>query len=220
MKEYIWALCLAMLLLCNCTSTIGDELVVTLPKEIKDDYPILSLDMFFSGQSVNDIILCREKGEPISIDKVERQYPALLTRYKDNLGFPFQQHQPLYSILRVSEGGYYYLFWVKSFQNGISTTVLGFFAYINWTNTVDAKRIEGMEAIRDVLTVNPYLQINTSMSSQTSCYIFSDAANIVEIECIIENSVNPSYYRIKEVKLKPRKESSSYFALLEDYDLP
>lgn len=220
MKKYKILISLFVLLMCGFTSSIGDGDMNTSADEIDVGYSVDSLDSFFSGRCVNDVVLRRNRGEPISFDEVMKQYSVVRTRYDDRLDLPFSRHQPLYSIIRVKEGGYYYLFWVVSIQNETASTVLGFYAYISNTTTVEISMLEKGADISSLCTITPYTELSILQSNGSYCYIYLDAENLIEIECIFDNSKTPPSYRIVEAKLQSRKSSPSFFALLQDCDLP
>ncbi len=92
-------------------STAIGEPAPSTPHEICTSYSLAELYGYFTGHSINDRYKDEKPGILYEYQEINSRFPIELTRYCEIYINSDFINAPVYSVYRVKEGGYYYLFW-------------------------------------------------------------------------------------------------------------
>lgn len=192
-------------------------------KEITDiltkEYTLQELKSFFGEVSSNEnLALGENRSEKVlSITDVHQKFPIECLRRNG------------YSVYKVQEGGYYYVFWVKTsnplpgtqtFQPDQATVY--FTAYISSlkkASDFDLIR-EGKSTAEDVSRVDPAFELSFLMSNRTPSYSLLEDGTVMEI-CYIWNGnlKSRSDLIVYRKKIISKEQSASLLASILPKDL-
>ena len=125
---------------------------------------------------------------------------------------------PLYSILKIEEGGYIYLFWDTLITEQGKKWDLTFYFYTgtlyNENNDLSPK------TLMDVVNAYPYTQFMPYISHGTFSYSYMNG-NILMVEYEASSSDHDALlYRVKKMGFVDRKKTPSCFSRLLEIDCP
>ena len=233
MKKYICifviaAICASIMFIVSCgNNKEGNDMnEIFFDKYVTDDskkleniltreYNVNELKSFFEGNSSNENMGFGLTTSELLFGEVNRQYPIEIIRSRG------------YSVYRVSQGGYFYVFWIKPVATNISQTdeepLVYFSAYLS-SSTVpiifDSLKV-GISTAEDVKMIDPSFELMFLRSNGIFSYSFLNDEDLLEIEYISEDEVDGyDDLIVKEIKVIPRKDAPSRYSSILSMDLP
>lgn len=190
---------------------IADD-TISLDSAFTKEYGIDELKDYFGSYNVNE---SSGYGETLDLSEVNQQFPIELIRSKD------------YSMYKVKEGGYYYVFWLRTYSRDREHKELEpsvyFTAYLNGSN--DPSSFEGLKlrksSFSDVKKIDPSIELLTLLSSGIYSYSYLNEKEILEIEYYAEDSVEDlNKLKVKKMRIISRTASPSKYRLIMQKDIP
>ena len=143
-------------------------------------YSLEELRGFFGETSMNEnLIYSTDENKPdLSINSVDSRFPIECLRRNG------------YSVYKVTEGGYFYVFWVRTFNpfpeiesDYTDDASVYFTAHItSLKKASDFKSIRlGISTAEDVARIDPAFELCFLMSSRTSSFSLLDNGSVMEI---------------------------------------
>lgn len=186
-----------------------DELLTT-------EYSLAELRSYFENHNSNAASLDPEYSS-LSLEDVDSCFPVEVFRSKG------------YTVYKVEEGGYYYVFWVMAFPyNGADTDyssgipTVYFSAYCSSHRAVDFSSIEpGVSKASDVLLLDPDMQLDLLSSCGRFSYSYINEKSLLQIKYQVMNT--PEQYSdliVEEMTIIPRQSAASTFSRITEEDLP
>lgn len=236
-KAIILLLIICLLFVHSCSSIIRDENNTTHTNEsttncadefkfsdaplgelLTVSYDINELDSFFIPRSYNEMLI-RDDNDT---DK------ELLTIYEVNESFPVEVlREGEYSVYKVKQGGYYYVFWIFSTGNTSSITideeslknfhrVVGNVLYISSDKTVDdiSTKISSGDTLLELHKLDKYVFLNVLLSHGQYAYSFVDKDTVIEFKLTNEHG----HYLINSIDKLSRKDTSCGFGCIFEQD--
>ena len=197
----------------------GEGPVPSTPQEIYASYSLAELYGYFTGHSRNDRYKDDTSGIIYEYQEINAHFPIELTRYCEIYINSDFINAPAYSVYRVKEGGYYYLFWNLEIRGEARAFVLAFSTYIS-NRSSNNFHFQIVQTLSDAFTLDPFLDFNDRLSRGVFSYSYCSPDTLYEIEYTMELSDNKPVYRVKKIKLIARKEGASYYSMIRDDDLP
>lgn len=222
------ALCVSLLLMAGCQKQggQGDKTAVfydhymtddtkTLEEALTKEYDLDALRAFFESSKENERIGLDSEGSLLSFGEVNEQFPIEVIRSGG------------YSVYQVSQGGYFYVFWVKPFDGDPDSTDLEpsvyFSAYL--PSGLDPSAFDsltpGVSTAEDVKSIDPSFELNFLQSRGTFSYSFLSEESVLEIEYTITGE--GTGYKdlvVKSMTVEPREDSPSRYGAILPMDLP
>ena len=201
-------------LLPSCGGDIMDDSLskTSLPLSVQFSvtYELEELWSYFSPHHQNETI----ENPTISYDEV-------------NTHFPIEVSRPHYAMYAVSEGGYYYVWWVEVFTEGKDLSqegekVVYFSAYLpSAIVSLDISDIKvGESTFSDLKRKDPMSELCLLLSRGVYSYHFLNAQYILEIEYDIAGVAEDEQYIVSEIKIISRIDGASSYSTISDTDLP
>lgn len=182
------------------------------------EYSINELQSFFGKMSLNEVIGFGnlEEFSPLTILEVNKQFPIKCLRGSGSR----------YTIYKVKEGGYFYVFWIfPSGDRGEDMKTLR----VYFTVYLDSLKKEGeftsikpaISTAQDVYEVDPAVEFYFGASSGPRTYSLLENGKIVRIiyERCFEQKDKQGLL-VKEVDIVSRDENSCWLATILPEDLP
>lgn len=185
----------------------------TLEESLTVEYDINELEEFFKNRCENDIITYSKN--QLNIDEVDKRFPLEIIRSKG------------YSVYKVKQGGYFYVFWINCMDPKDPTIYyepsVYFTAYIS--SSLDENLFNSISpnisTAQDVYEIDPEFELNFNASSAIFSYSFLNDTSVVEV-IYYSKRKNDTYEGIvvKEISIIDRESASSYFSRISSKDLP
>ena len=185
---------------------------VELADVLTQEYPLAELDALF----------CKSRS-----DRIENNH-KLLTITAVHEVFPIEIIRPeAYSVYRVKEGGYYYVFWTMPYADDIDTNKGEPTVYCTayCSSPICSKDfdsvIKGKSTAFDVLGIDPYAELSFLQSNAIYSYSLLDSKTIVEIKYTHRGEVT-SYadLLVQDIMIISRELAPSSFKLILPKDFP
>ena len=181
---------------------------------LKKEYDLNELISFFKRSNINESFGFDSVFVDLSLSKVNNKFPVEVIRSGG------------YSVYKVIQGGYFYVFWVKPFDsekrqtNGEPTVY--FTAYFS-SNKVASQFNSikyGVSTAKDVKKVDPYLEFSFLISSGIFSYSLLDKDVLLQIEYAYkENIKDYEDLIVKEMKIVSRESAPSRYGAILDKDI-
>lgn len=186
----------------------------TLEEILDNEYDLVELNEFFGNRCLNSRIEKTEK--TLYFDEVNDKYPVKVIRPQG------------YTVYKVSQGGYFYVFWAKSVTNLEDEEkyhpVVYFVAYLSSEKeATDFKALKvGENTASDVKTIDKEVEFNFLLSRGTFSYSYLNEDEVMQIEYTIPNEGFDNYddLVIKDITVIPRTKGSTCFRSILSKDLP
>ena len=173
-------------------------------------YDIDELDSFFiNNLFFGTVIPGKESGfSLVTIDIVNESFPVEVLRKEE------------YTVYKVNQGGYYYVFWGAATLNSRRGFTRLVFSVLYIPSNNKAKDITNMITIGDrfekLREIDKYAQLFIPMSHGQYAYSFVDKDTVIEFRLTDEHD----YYLINSVKKISREDSASCFKSIIESDFP
>lgn len=217
-------ICAAMLLFIPCGShadeagmykNLFEKYVINdsadLDTALTTQYDIDDLLAFFDSSNSNE----GNALNSLSYSDVTQKFPIEVTRANG------------YSVYRVRQGGYFYVFWVGSYPDYPDLTRyepnVFFTAYLSSSRSSDLfdSLKAGESCAEDVRAIDPYVELNFLLSSGTFSYSYLNDETLFQIEYARQGESKESgNLMIEEMEIVSRDSSLSRFGTILSKDLP
>lgn len=228
-KKNIWLLfviCIALLLVScknkkeeNCVNNTfysgfemnDDKLLGTNIKE----YDLDELKSFFGGSNANESIGFGLNIPALVFSEVNYKFPIEILRTGG------------YSVYRVRQGGYFYVFWIKSFEAGANQIQrepsVYFSAYLSSDIAPELfnSLTPGVSTAEDVKKIDQSFELSFLISNGIFSYSYIDDKTVLQIE--YECNENIDGYDdliVKEKMIVPRTSAPTRYSSILSSDLP
>ena len=186
---------------------------IPLEEALTKQYDIDVLRNFFKNSNINEGQLNGESPKNLSFQEVNQAFPIEVIRTEG------------YSVYSVTEGGYYYVFWVDSFTEDAnqSEQYVYFSAYLNSnsSSTLFDSIQPGNSTAKDVKELDPSVEMNLLQSSGVYSYSYINDEILVEVEYECQNGL--SKYEdmlVKKVNIVGRNSVPSRYRAIQLQDIP
>lgn len=157
----------------NVSGFSADD-AVPLSTILKMEYSLKELEDFFANTSLNEegVFGTADDTRNLTMREVHRKYPIECLRKNG------------YSVYKVKEGGYFYVFWCNSTSpDGTTDDVVFFTAYISALKKLDDFDAikEGISTAEDVCRIDPTSELVFLLSNKTPSYGLLDDGMVLEI---------------------------------------
>lgn len=184
-------------------------------------YEIQELKAFFGEYSINEnMIFGAPEAEPdLTINNVNRKFPIECLRFNNDC---------YYTIYEVKSGGYFYVFWIKSFSpestdSDTSSVRVCYSAYLSSlkNESLFGTLRDGISTASDVFLIAPSTEISFLRSSGTYSYSLLDNGKLMQIEYTLKSDIkNRDDLIVKEKKVISKINSGSNLSAIISSDLP
>lgn len=198
--------------------TIGEKAFNDdLPKEqlLTKQYDIDELLLFFEGSSQN-LPWDEKNTRTLTFAEVDRKFPVEVVRSSG------------YSVYKVLQGGYFYVFWVTPVVSvddnfGCGETLVYFYAYLR--PNVEQAQFELLMLQKstacDVKKIDPSFQLSFIQSNGIYSYTYINSETILEVKYMNPNQLNGyDDLIIEKIEIIPREFAPSRYSSILSKDLP
>lgn len=186
----------------------------SLEDTLKNEYDINDLEMFFKGSNLNELSCMRISDKTLCFDEVNKAYPVEILRPEK------------YSVYKVAQGGYFYVFWVETYddcdEENYNLSVY-FTSYLSTLPDVSqfASLKSGENTVLDVKRIDPYCELTFLLSCGTFSYSILNEEKILQIEYSFKDDIKGyEDLVIKEMKVVSRNAVPSKYSAILLKDLP
>ncbi|MBQ4283117.1 MAG: hypothetical protein IJB96_04225 [Lachnospira sp.] len=188
------------------------------------EYGIEELREFFGGRNSNEV--SNEDEYPLTYTEVNKRFPVEVIRSRN------------YSVYKVIEGGYFYVFWQRGFDSKAGKYVgdlhVYFSGYINGTQNQNLLYSINVDetTIADVRKLDPDVNFTFLETPIRSCS-YLDKEHLLEIKywykynrCDADNETyekgvkDENNFFVDSVEIVPREEALSNYSSIMEKDLP
>ena len=184
------------------------------------EYDIVTLNEYFlQANSASQGYSKQNSLYDFSIDSVNEKFPIECLRKS---GYSF------YSVYKVIQGGYYYVFWASASPVESAGTEDDSFLIAVFASYLSEKAdyedfstiIAGESTAKDVLAIDKYFDFVGEISHATLSYSLTDLG-LVEVEYDVGEATDPlEHYVVSSVKLVSRDSSLGHLACILKMDFP
>ncbi len=180
-------------------------------------YDLKELLSFFSIYSINETIgkASYEDADPLLFSEVDQYYPVEVFRSKG------------YTVYKVKQGGYFYVFWVMPIINNSSKheaePTVYFSAYIRSNKSYsDFEFLQnGHRTAKDLEAIDPYFELSFLMSNGIFSYSFLNDETILQVEYSLDGEYKDyESLIVKRIIEMPRQQSPSVYSSILSIDIP
>ena len=234
MKKYlgrcfIILLCGVIFLFTSCGKTamtdshpnqyVADD-TKTAENDLTRDYDLHELRQFFEGSNINEYLISASDIVPLTFSEVNMKFPVEIIRSAD------------YSLFKVRQGGYYYVFWYRGHSTEDSQRpdepavyFSGYLASDLPISQFDSIK-PGTSTAEDVKRIDPSVEIARVLPSGSSVahlysYSYLDEETLLQIEYENNGSIDGHHdLTVKTINVIARTETPSRYGLIFPDDLP
>ena len=189
--------------------------IKTLESNLTKEYDLNELRSFFKGSNANESIGFGSTVSALRFSEVNYRYPVEILRTGG------------YSVYRVSQGGYFYVFWIKPFATGTSQSnsepSVYFSAYLSSDISPDLfdSITPGLSTAEDVRKIDPSFELSFLMSSGIFSYSYINDETILQIEYAYQENIDGyDDLIVKEKMIVARDSAPTRYSALLLSDLP
>lgn len=179
------------------------------------EYDIHDLEEFFLNASQSEYPLNKDEYRSISFTEVDERFPLEVIRTQD------------YSVYKVAQGGYFYVFWNRAYIADVATESIEptvyFTAYLSSARDKkifnDLKR--GVSTAEDVKAIDPSFQLNFWKSNGRYSYSYLNENKVLEIRYMDQSEMmDYEDLVVDKMKVVSRQDASTNFRAILSKDLP
>lgn len=188
----------------------------TLADLLTTEYSLQELRCFFEHHNSN-------------VAQLDPDYTSLTLSDVDSC-FPVEVFRSNgYTVYKVEEGGYYYVFWAMSFpysgtdtDYSSGTPIVYFSAYCPSDRAVDFSSIKsGISKASDVILLDPDMQLDLLSSCGVFSYSYINEKSLLKIKYQVMNTLEQSSdLLVEEMTIISRQSAASTFSSITEGDLP
>lgn len=189
--------------------------IKTLESNLTKEYDLNELISFFKGSNANESIGFGSTVSALRFSEVNYRYPVEILRTGG------------YSVYRVSQGGYFYVFWIKPFATGTSQSnsepSVYFSAYLASDISPDLfdSLTPGISTAEDVQRIDPSFELSFLNSNGIFSYSYINDETILQIEYAYQENIDGyDDLIVKEKMIVARDSAPTRYSALLLSDLP
>ena len=189
--------------------------IKTLESNLTKEYDLNELRSFFKGSNANESIGFGSTVSALRFSEVNYRYPVEILRTGG------------YSVYRVSQGGYFYVFWIKPFATGTSQSnsepSVYFSAYLTSDISPDLfdSLTPGISTAEDVQRIDPSFELSFLNSNGIFSYSYINDETILQIEYAYQENIDGyDDLIVKEKMIVARDSAPTRYSALLLRDLP
>lgn len=189
--------------------------IKTLESNLTNEYDLNELRSFFKGSNANESIGFGSTVSALRFSEVNYRYPVEILRTGG------------YSVYRVSQGGYFYVFWIKPFATGTSQSnsepSVYFSAYLTSDISPDLfdSLTPGISTAEDVQRIDPSFELSFLNSNGIFSYSYINDETILQIEYAYQENIDGyDDLIVKEKMIVARDSAPTRYSALLLSDLP
>lgn len=189
--------------------------IKTLESNLTKEYDLNELRSFFKGSNANESIGFGSTVSALRFSEVNYRYPVEILRTGG------------YSVYRVSQGGYFYVFWIKPFATGTSQSnsepTVYFSAYLTSDISPDLfdSLTPGISTAEDVQRIDPSFELSFLNSNGIFSYSYINDETILQIEYAYQENIDGyDDLIVKEKMIVARDSAPTRYSALLLSDLP
>ena len=189
--------------------------IKTLESNLTKEYDLNELRSFFRGSNANESIGFGSTISPLLFSEVNYRYPVEILRTGG------------YSVYRVSQGGYFYVFWIKPFTISTSQSnsepSVYFSAYLSSDTSPDLfdSLKPGISTAADVQRIDPSFELSFLNSNGIFSYSYLNDETILQIEYAYQENIDGyDDLIVKEKMIVARDSAPTRYSALLLSDLP
>ena len=178
---------------------------------LANEYHLEDLIAYFGTGTHNKSIGYTNNTKELRITEVNQKFPVELVR-----------ESGYYSVYKVIEGGYYYIFWTAPVNKSIEPSV-SFAAYLagNRDSSLFDGLTNGVHTAQDVEAIDPSFELQYLMSSGIYSYSFLDEETLIQIKYKRDPQVSDYHsLLIENITLIKRNLAPSNYRMILSDDLP
>lgn len=198
---------------------ILNEYVVddTTPLEscLTKEYDLVELELFFNGTNSNENLVFNPEATPLTFSRVDQKFPVEIIRGGG------------YSVYKVRQGGFFYVFWVSPLVSGQTKTVgepqVYFSAYL--ASSVSPSKFDSIKpwesTAKDVKQIDPSVELSFVYSSAIYSFSYIDDGSVLVIEYAYQDGINDyDDLIVKEKRIVERGLADSRYSVILSNDIP
>lgn len=189
--------------------------IKTLESNLTKEYDLNELISFFKGSNANESIGFGSTVSALKFSEVNYRYPVEILRTGG------------YSVYRVSQGGYFYVFWIKPFATGTSQSnsepSVYFSAYLASDISPDLfdSLTPGISTAEDVQRIDPSFELSFLNSNGIFSYSYINDETILQIEYAYQENIDGyDDLIVKEKMIVARDSAPTRYSAILLSDLP
>ena len=189
--------------------------IKTLESNLTKEYDLNELISFFKGSNANESIGFGSTVSALKFSEVNYRYPVEILRTGG------------YSVYRVSQGGYFYVFWIKPFATGTSQSnsepSVYFSAYLASDISPDLfdSLTPGISTAEDVQRIDPSFELSFLNSNGIFSYSYINDETILQIEYAYQENIDGyDDLIVKEKMIVARDSAPTRYSAMLVSDLP
>lgn len=185
---------------------------------LTQEYDISVLNAFFEGRNTSERIAGISSKSALTFADINANFPIEVIRLGDELSYD-------YSVFRVTQGGYYYVFWAAPAANDytVEELTVHFSTYIpaNHEHFDLHDLVLGKSTAMDVKKLDPYFELCIFASSGFYSYSYWTNNLVLEI-CYASTDDGVSYENLHVLswRIVPRETAPSVYRMITPLDLP
>lgn len=187
----------------------------SLDQALTKEYDLSELSAFFENTNINESSGLNLTTQNLSFSQVNQAYPVEILRSGG------------YSVYKVKQGGYFYVFWVDTFNAATgqidNEPAVYFTAYLSSNiGRVAFDKIKlGISTAEDVKAVDPAFELSFLHSGGIYSFSLLDEDTIMQIKYDFQGKADSySNLIVKEMTAVPRDSVSSRYSAILSMDLP
>lgn len=191
----------------SCSPVLQDALTM--------EYDLRELEKYFKGRNINENIVMNNSLPVLSYSEVNEKFPIEVTRPEG------------YSVYKVSQGGYFYIFWAISQKENADVKNEDMYVYFSAylaspANLNDFDMLTpGESTAADVRRVDPNMELSFLRSCGIFSYSFLDDTTILQVEYTHKGEINGyGDLVVKNIVVVPKSSTSSSYDSILLSDLP
>lgn len=226
---YLWiVICIVLLLFPSCgskkeESSMDNEFfngyvmddMKPLESTLTKEYDLNELRTFFKGSNANESIGFGSSGSELMFGEVNHRYPVEILRTGG------------YSVYKVSQGGYFYVFWITPFTEGANQSrgepSVYFSAYLSSdiSPALFDSLTPGVSTAADVRKMDPSFELSFLTSNGIFSYSYIDDKTVLQIEYAHQGNIDGyDDLIVKEKQIVARASAPTRYSSLLSGDLP
>ena len=185
-----------------------------LEKCLTKEYELNELKEFFEGKNANENTVFCSVASELTFSEVNQRYPVEIFRTSG------------YTVYKVSQGGYYYVFWIDTFATDKklnSEPRVYFSAYLpsSISHSLFDSLTPGVSTAEDVKKLDPSFELSFLLSSGIFSYSYLNDETILQVKYAHQEKIDEySDLIVREWIVVPRESVPSRYSVILPIDIP
>ena len=187
----------------------------TLESALTKEYDLNELRLFFKDSRANENGVLGSAKPALMFREVDHRYPVEILRTGG------------YSVYRVRQGGYFYVFWVTPLvgdadrSNGEPSVYFSAYLASNISPDLFDSVTPGISTAEDIRKIDPSFELSFLISNGTYSYSYLNDGSVLQIEYALQGNVDGyDDLIVKEKMIVARASAPTRYSALLSSDLP